>query len=99
MAKTYIIAVYDCAQRYGGPEEGGWWYDCGSLVRIMRTFHHEESAYAYCRKLNAKLESRVYGPNQDKVEYTSVISNGEYQARLFDDFAPKGFPDRKPHYE
>lgn len=65
----------------------------------MRTFHHEESAYAYCRKLNAKLHSRVYGPNQGKRDYTLVLSDGEYQATLFEDFAPKGFPERKPHYE
>jgi len=26
---SYTVAVYICDRAYGGPEEGGWWYDCG----------------------------------------------------------------------
>ncbi len=97
--KTYIIAVYDCQQRYGGPEEGGWWYDSGSLVRITKRVRNEGVAYAYCQRLNHRLRSRLIGPNQGKREYTSVLSDGEYQASIWEDTAPRSFPDRKPHYE
>src|SRR4029077_121519 len=24
---TGIISLYECTRHYGGPEEGGWWYD------------------------------------------------------------------------
>ncbi len=99
MSKTYVVAVYDCAQQYGGPEEGGWWYDTGSLVRLMASFRSEDAACAYARRLNNKLDSRKVGPNQGKREYTSVVSDGEYRAMVFDDYCPKGFPDRRPHYE
>lgn len=99
-AKTsYIVAVYDCAQQWGGREEGGWWYDAGSLVRVIRVFRNEERAYDYCRKLNTRLNSRAFGPNQGKREYTSVISDGEFRAMVFEGTAPQGFPERRPRYE
>lgn len=96
---TYIVAVYDIAQRYGGPEEGGWWYIAGSLVRQVKTFRSESRAYDYCRRLNAKLHSRTFGPNQGRRELSSVLSNGECQAEVHENHAPKGYPERRPHYE
>ena len=28
-AEWVSVAVYSCDRSYGGPEEGGWWYDTG----------------------------------------------------------------------
>lgn len=39
---TYVLAFYDIDRAYGGPEEGGWWYDTGQLVRVWRTLKSEE---------------------------------------------------------
>ena len=96
---TYIVAVFDCAQQYGGHEEGGWWYDSGSLVRIIRVFKNDDHAYAYARRLNYKLRSRSFGPNCGKREYTSVISEGEIRAYVYEDKVPNWFPEYRPHYE
>lgn len=96
---TYIVAVYDAALGYGGPEEGGWWFDTGSLVRVCKTFSNQERAYAYSRRLNAKLNNREWGPNQGRYEKSSCASDGWYQAEVHEDFAPKGYPERRPHYE
>jgi hypothetical protein len=96
---SYIVAVYDTALAYGGPEEGGWWYDHGSLTRIMRIFRHKEGAYRYCRRLNGHLHSRLYGPNQGKREKSSVLSDGVFQAAVYTDYAPKHFPEVRPRYE
>jgi hypothetical protein len=95
----WIVAVYHTALRWGGPEEGGWWYDAGSLARITRVFRHEERAYAYSRRLNAKLRNRTYGPNQGKREKSSAASDGVYEALVWEQHAPKGFPDVRPRYE
>lgn len=95
----YLVCVYECEQRFGGPEEGGWWYDSGCLVRVMKVFRSADIAYDFCRRLNSKLNSRVFGPNQGKREYTSVLSDGEYQAHVLEDSAPKYFPESRPHYE
>tara|TARA_R110000787_G_scaffold37867_13_gene95914 strand:- start:5343 stop:5672 length:330 start_codon:yes stop_codon:yes gene_type:complete len=26
------LNIYECSQAYGGPEEGGWWYNCRELI-------------------------------------------------------------------
>jgi len=96
---SFVVAVYDCSMCWGGPEEGGWWYDAGTLVRIVKLFKTEDAAYQYCRRLNSKLESRVFGPNQGKHSYTSVLSESELRASVYENVAPLGFPDHRPHYE
>ena len=96
---TYIVAAYDCGQKYGGSEEGGWWYDAGHLIRIVRTFRSEQRAYSYAQRLNHRLRSREFGPNRGKREYTSVLSEGEIQAHIHENQAPAYFPERRPRYE
>jgi hypothetical protein len=32
---TVYLNTYEVWQAYGGPEEGGWWYDCGSPVQSV----------------------------------------------------------------
>lgn len=96
---TWIVAVYDAALAWGGPEEGGWWYDTGSLVRIVKITPSEEKAYAYARGLNARLESRKIGPNEGKREKSSVLSDGVFEAHVYADNAPDHFPAVRPHYE
>lgn len=59
---TYIVAAYDRALRYGGPEEGGWWYDAGCLVRVLRTFRNADKAYDWAGRINTRLRSRKFGP-------------------------------------
>jgi hypothetical protein len=95
----FVVAVYEVDRCFGGAEEGGWWYDAGSLVRVMRVFRSEDKAYDYSSQLNRKLNSRVFGPNEGRRELSSVLSDGEYQARVFENTAPESFPDRRPHYD
>jgi hypothetical protein len=96
---SHVVAVYDCYRSYGGSEEGGWWYDTGELCRIVKVFKSEDKAYEYSRRLNAKLRSRAFGPNQGKRELSSVLSDGEYQALVFEDTCPRYFPEGRPRYE
>lgn len=96
---AYLVAVYDQGMVCGGREEGGWYYDAGSLVRMVKMFRSEHKAGDYCRRLNARLRSRDFGPNQGKREYSSVLSEGELRAHVYENECPKGFPERRPHYE
>ena len=96
---NYVVAVYDAELAWGGPEEGGWWFNAGTLVRVVRTFASENRAYAYSRRLNARLESRVIGPNVGKREKSSVLSDGVFEAHVYQNTAPAGFPEVRPHYE
>lgn len=52
MATKFAVAVYMQDRAYGGPEEGGWWYDCGQLVRTMRVFGNEQTAIRFNTRLN-----------------------------------------------
>ncbi len=95
----YVVAVYESELAYGGPEEGGWWYAVGSLVRTVKVLPNEDRAYEFCRRLNDKLNSRVIGPNQGKREKSSVLSDGVYEAHVYENVAPTHYPDGRPHYE
>lgn len=37
------VNVYDLTRHYGGPEEGGWWYDTGDLIRCYGPFHIDQA--------------------------------------------------------
>ena len=38
---TVYLNTYETYQAYGGPEEGGWWFECGEPVQSV--FFSEES--------------------------------------------------------
>jgi hypothetical protein len=96
MKARYLVAVYHVDLAYGGAEEGGWYFNCGSLVRIVRVFANQERAYAFCRRLNDRLHATL---NKDRRPITSVLSEGEYAAEVHENQAPDVYPDRRPHYE
>jgi hypothetical protein len=101
----YVVAVYNTNRAYGGAEEGGWWFDTGELVRVMRVFKSQERAYDYCRRLNRKLS----GPDREwsgglnvrlgNREPGSMACDGWLAAQVYDNNAPAFFPERRPHYE
>lgn len=99
MSKIFLVAAYEVDMSYGGPEEGGWWYDRGELIRVLRVFHSEDDAIEWCYNFNGKLRSRKFGPNKGRRPLSSVLSTGEVHARVCEGTAPAYFPERRPHYE
>jgi hypothetical protein len=99
MNNRYLVAVYEEDLQYGGPEEGGWYYHAGSLVRIVRANLSEERAQDYCYRLNKKLHSKHFGPNAGRPSISSVASEGRCVALTFKNFPPQGYPAVRPHYE
>lgn len=100
------VAVYLENRQYGGPEEGGWWYDAGELVQDI-AFHlelamwptcwaEERNAEAECQRLQAALDA---GPNQGRRSTSSMLSTGRYVARVEDFPPPLSYPAEKPRYE
>ena len=99
MAKArtvYVVAVYLCDRDFGGPEEGGWWYDTGDLVRIIRTFKDEERATAHATRMNSLLNATI---NKGRRDISSVLSGGKFYAEVHEDIAPQHYPAVRPHYE
>jgi hypothetical protein len=93
---TFTVAFYEIDRAYGGPEEGGWWFDTGSFVRIARTFKTEAAAYAYARRANALL--RVI--QRCSHDVSSVLyTGGQHAAMVYDHLPPPFYPATRPYYE
>lgn len=95
----YIVSVYLEDMAYGGGEEGGWWYNTAQLTRSIRRFRTHRAARQYATRLNDKLDSRLWGPNEGKRDISSVLSDGVYVARINRDTPPEFTPERRPRYE
>jgi hypothetical protein len=91
----FQVAIYLEDRAYGGPEEGGWWYDCGELVRVVRIFRNEESAYKFCRRLNHWLHLIV---NRGRRSTGSVLSEWVFSATVEHGQARKRYPEERPYY-
>jgi len=95
--RALCVAVYDCNQAFGGPEEGGWWYDTGTLVSREGIYFNRDKAYAAVRALSEWCERNNEAEQRRPI--SSVLCEGVLQAHLMDYPAPAGFPTQRPHYE
>lgn len=96
--KFYTIAIYLADQAYGGPEEGGWYYQYGirqddwpPMVAATRT-----EAYALRGIVNDFLHHYT---NAGRRSMYSVLSEGVYEARVYPGYPPASYPETRPHYE
>ena len=97
------VNVYRANQLYGGPEEGGWWYDVGEAVSSemvteffgTSTFSNTEDVLGMTKY---KWQSWCDRQNEGKPGIGSVNCDGWYLVKVQDHIA-KNFPNRKPHYE
>jgi hypothetical protein len=56
-AQACFVSLYRKEQQYGGPEEGGWWYDVWTLDGSMR-FPTRQAAETYLQAAKAVVEVR-----------------------------------------
>ena len=93
---NFVLAVYEIDRAYGGPEEGGWWYDVGVLKRVIGVRKSEDEAYALARRLNGWLARMQRGLRPvSSVAY----GGGRYAVEVFEDIPPRAYPETRPHYE
>lgn len=94
----YIVAIAVESMCYGGPEEGGWWYNAGEPstdsdhIPLMRTFKTEDGAYAYARMLNGTYVEK-YNKEAYDFEYTSVCGGERITAEVWEDEYPASYYD------
>src|SRR5262245_54454125 len=99
----FYIHKHDIRQEYGGPEEGGWYYESGVPVEgwnpADHVFFEKEAASAECRHLN--LTERDRAKEEEEYEYTSVLSyrSTHYSYDVSEDPTPYYYPEYRPHYE
>lgn len=109
LVKTLVwVGVYLNDRAWGGPEEGGWWYECGVLVTdhavyaeigVMPSCHLTvEDAIAACEEMEEAIERAEL--NRGRRSTSSVLSTGIYQAMLWEEATlPTHWPAVRPHYE
>jgi hypothetical protein len=102
----HSIAVYLIQRVYGGPEEGGWYYDAGELcvdldlAAFGTTFAngHEDRAAHMATEVQTHLD-RDWNTDDHARPISSVLSAGRYEARVHDGWPPLAFPAEHPRYD
>lgn len=75
--RTWHLTVYEVDRVYGGPEEGGWWFDTGRVVhRSVLAGYSEEEALAVRDALEDRIEKPY--PRVGSVLYRG----GEYRVAV-----------------
>ena len=86
----YYVNAYEVARCYGGPEEGGWWYNSGEPVESVR-FDSLRAAETYrddTGSIKFPLTKKRY----------SVLDGEDYDL-LIECYFAKPWPDERPRYE
>jgi len=98
--RRFVVALHELDRTYGGPEEGGWWFDCGiparEHARYCRVFRSRAKAIRYaCRlqdgvvaRLNAKAPRDIGESNYDGGIFGAFVQKGE-QPRHWPRFRPR----------
>lgn len=104
--RLHWVALYLVRRVYGGPEEGGWWYEAGEIVTDPeiyrdlggppRAFLDPSDAHAYRRSL-LDGEARLNG---GRAPLHSVLSDGLFELQVRDEpTLTAHFPATRPTYE
>jgi len=98
--KKIGVSMYLVNREFGGPEEGGWWFDHGKPIRgTTVTFFNTESAARY-REVLRRIAERHNEAGKPYTDLGSVLCTGALKAVMeVPGFAPAPFPQRRPRYE
>jgi hypothetical protein len=99
---VWSVAVYLLDRAYGGPEEGGWYFDCAQpqlekWLPVPLFFYSKDEAIEAAGKMQEALDAPG-GVNEGRRPIDSVLSEGVYRARVERGW-PQGWPAQTPHYE
>jgi len=78
------ITVHEICERYGGPEEGGWYFRCGYPVETICIFSRSQ-ALRILHEIHEKYNAEEY-------------EDATYDICLDSDIA-RVYPAIRPHYE
>jgi hypothetical protein len=98
-ATVWFVHKYEEQQAYGGPEEGGWWYDLRTPIENWAPIacNSEEAAFELCRLFNSQEYQRR--DRECRYGYTSVLSHHETFYWFMESDSPIPTQPTRPHYE
>ena len=84
------VTVHETYQRYGGPEEGNWFYTQGYPVQTICIFNKKQAVEAYVKYSD---EYEVW--DQPDLGISTTVSN--YDINFSNDYA-QAYPTERPYY-
>jgi predicted RNase H-like HicB family nuclease len=103
--RIFWVAMYDTDRAMGGREEGGWWFDYGTLVTDgklyaeigqLPTVHtHRSDAQKALQAMRLALEQL----NEGNLEIGSVLCRDVYAAEIHENELPAFYPATRPRFE
>lgn len=91
----FVLAFYEIDRSWGGSEEGGWWYDTGTLVRVHRVESREDTAIAIAARANRLLERLQ---RCERPVSSVAYDGGRHRLIVFAESPPRRFPTCRPTY-
>lgn len=79
----FFVSEYGAYRGYGGPEEGGWWYDWNDYRKVVARYHDKHEAYERARRLNSEAREDRYSVlsvGADPVYFVEEVP-GEHQTK------------------
>lgn len=93
MATIRWVNAYDTNRAWGGPEEGGWWYDCGLVLAAVPCLTDDQVEEAKTRL------HQIFDPEfEGNHPIGSVLCEGALLI-LVEDEQGENYPKERPHYE
>jgi len=91
------VNIYLHTLEFGGPEEGGWWYDLYTPINDADE-PNAEASVPYSPNAKRYADEWVAKVNEGEPELSSVLSRGLYIV-LVEPHKARVYPETKPHYE
>lgn len=92
--KPAYLNEYELNKRYGGPEEGGWWYDTGRFIRLIGIYSSENHA----RDIKEDLKGYLAYQREGRYPPSSMLCDG-WPDLLIEDHPGEDFPKEPQQYE
>lgn len=84
------VSAYHVQRAYGGPEEGGWYFDAGELLATLRTTRASAMAIEL-------LLAEEYEEYNDPQPLSNVNSDGKLQI-IWSQAPGRSYPEETPRY-
>lgn len=89
------LNCYSVSRNYGGPEEGGWYYDEGRMLASLDVTGKTEEEIEASK---AKLTEQFGWPKDNRQGRFSVNGGADFEIRLEGERG-SDYPEERPHYE